>query len=384
MDSRQRITFPTVSAGLLQFDIRSDDSAGDGDFNDLVLTCSMPVSASEFVVYGHAKTYSGFCRWNPCYPWYLVIETPLALQQALLVPDLRRVIEKLYPERVPRRPGPNPPPGPLFTPLLIPTGAPTETTGLVFRSAATREIEPPAKVSDAKSRDQFHQAAVARLKGTASTATFDGSPLGAGSALLTREDVLNVALWADKYKVFTVCHVESAPGLLLGFQEYDRTSAEKAGGPYTGTGPREALGLAATDEQGNYIFRFSRSLTDFADETLDVAAGESVATQIFPDLIVQALGTGMAVDFETAPYFNIPNLYRIDLCMPYSSVHPSGACAGHDRIITKIGDIIVLNSALSGHPNTLDNGRITCRNANAPQTDCAAWRGALRVYCCFG
>jgi hypothetical protein len=383
-DSRQRITFPTVSAGLVRFDIQSDDTGADGDFNDLVLTCSIPVSASEFVVYGHAKTYSGFCRWNPCYPWYLVIETPFALEQALLNPDLRKVIEKLYPQRVPKRPGPNPPPGPLFTPLVIPTGAPTETSGLVFRSSGTGGVQPSGQISDAKSLEQFHQTAVAKLKGTASPVTFDGSPLSAGSALLSREDMLRVAQLADKYKVFPTCIIESAPGLLLNFQEYDRTSAEKAGGSYTGTGTREPLGLAATDEQGNYIFRFSRSLADFADETLDVGAGETVATQIFPDVIVQVLGTGMTVEFETVPYFNIPNLYRIDLCLPYGTVHPSGACAGHDRLYTKVGDILVLNAALFGHPNTFDNGRITCRNANAPQVDCAAWRGDLRMYVCFG
>src|SRR5262249_44579723 len=118
-------------------------------------------------------------------------------------------------------------------------------------------------------------------------------------------------------------------------------------------------------------------------ETLDVAPGETLATQIFPDVIVQVLGTGMAVDFETAPYYNIPNLYRIDLCLPYGAVHPSGACAGHDRVFTKIGDILVLKAALDGHPNRFDNGRITCRNANAPQVDCAGWRGDLRIYACF-
>src|SRR5436190_16346549 len=43
LDSRQRISFPTVSASLLSFDIRSDDTGADLDFNDLIITCSMPV-----------------------------------------------------------------------------------------------------------------------------------------------------------------------------------------------------------------------------------------------------------------------------------------------------------------------------------------------------
>jgi hypothetical protein len=177
----------------------------------------------------------------------------------------------------------------------------------------------------------------------------------------------------------------------LGFQEYDRTDAEKLGGPYTGTGPRQNLGLSATDEQGNYIFRFSQSLSAIVEEASDVGPGESLAAQIFPDVIVQALGTGMSVDYETAPYYNIPNLIRIDLCLPYDRVHPSRGCEAYDRVIFKIGDIITLHSALSHSPNFLDNGRITCRNANAPQVDCAAWRNmptvgrdGLRMYACFG
>ena len=94
IDSAQRITFPTVSAGLLRFDINTDDSGGDKDYNDMILTCSMPVAASEFVVYGNAKTYSGFCRWNPCYPWYYAIETQVAFQEALKVPELRKIIDR--------------------------------------------------------------------------------------------------------------------------------------------------------------------------------------------------------------------------------------------------------------------------------------------------
>lgn len=388
-DSRQRITFPTVTGGgsLLHFDIRTDDVGGgnDLDFDDLVLTCSMPTSASEFVVYGHAKTYQGRCFWNPCYPWYYVIDSALVLERALKVPALRAVIERLYPERIPK-PGPNPPPGPLFTPLVIPTGAPTVNTGTVFRSASTQSVQPEGDLTNEKDVRKFQEAAVSRLRGTAQPVSFDGSPVTAGATLLKSNELLALAKINDAALLFPICDVEAAPGLLLNFEEYDRTGAEKLGGPYTGTGPREILGLAATDELGNYIFRFSRSLSDIANETLDVGPGELLATQIFPDVIVQAIGTAMQVDYESAPYYNIPNLYRIDLCLPYGTVHPSsGSCDAFDRTIVKIGDIIVLHSALSGHPNTLDaSGRITCRNANAPVVDCAAWRGALRVYACLG
>jgi len=57
-------------------------------------------------------------------------------------------------------------------------------------------------------------------------------------------------------------------------------------GEYLG---RDKRGLI--DEQGNYIFRFSQSLSDIAEEASDVGPGESLSAQIFPDAIVQALGT---------------------------------------------------------------------------------------------
>jgi hypothetical protein len=394
VESRQRLGTPAVSGGLVRVDIRTDDvgGVGDLDFNDLVLTCSMPLSATDFIVYGNAKTYQGRCLWNPCYPWYAVIETSVSLAAALKVPRLKAIIEKLYPERIPR-PGPNPPPpDPYFKPIVIPTGTPVENNGLVFRSTAAQAALPDAEIKTEKDARRLQEASVALLRGSAQPVSFDGSPVSAGLALLAKSDVLDIAKINDKVALFPSCDVNPAPGLLLRFLEYDRTNAEKLGGPYTGGGAREVLGLAVTDEVGNYIFRFSRSLSDIADETLDVAAGETLATQIFPDVIVQALGTGMHVDYESAPYYNIPNLTRINLCLPYGTVHPStNSCQGVDRTIVKIGDIIVLHSALSGHPNTLDSiGRITSRNVLGPTTDCAAWRNiftggrkGLSVYGCL-
>lgn len=376
IDSRQRLGTPTVSGGVLRFDINTDDTGGDLDYNDLVVTCSMPVASSEFVVYGKAKTYQGNCIFNPCYPWYVLIDTVASLRAALEQPDLRKIIEKLYPERIPRWGGP-PDPGPMFKPMLLPKSGPQVSQGLVFRSSgSSTSIAPQGDVQNEKDVRKFHDAAVAKLRGRAVPATFDGAPAGAGVSLLTQQDLFNVAKISDRIKRFPFCNVEPAPGLLLRFQEYDRTDLEKAGGAYTGTGTRENLGLTVTDELGNYIFRFSRTLADLADEALDVAPGEDLATQIFPDVIVQAVGAGMDVQSETAPYFNIPNLVRIDLCLPYGSVHPSDPnCTGLDRIITKIGDVIVQHHAITGSPNTLTpDGRISCHLSGATQIDCGAWR----------
>jgi len=392
-DSAQRITFPTVSGGLVRFNIDSNDTGPDADYDDLVLSCSMPASASDYVVYGTVKTYAGLCLFNPCRDDYIVIDPPYtALNLCARFPELCGPLTRLYPERIRVRPRPIPDPPPEVTPLVIPTGAPSLRSGVVFQSRAggmpmagapRAEAKGAKKGGENASLERFEADAVERLQTSARVVTFNGAPAKAGADLLTAADFKAVAHIRDALIRFR-CDVQLAPGLLLRFQEYDRTASEKLGGPYTGTGPRDDLSLAVTDEQGNYIFRFSQTLIDIAAETSDVASSEVLATQLRPDVIVQVLGTGMTMTYETAPYYNIANLQRIDLCVPYDRAHPSRACAG-DRVIQRVGDIIVLHSALGGHPNTLDSqGRITSRNANAPQVDCAGWRGGLRVYGCFG
>jgi len=70
--------------------------------------------------------------------------------------------------------------------------------------------------------------------------------------------------------------VNPLPEFVLRFQEYDRTAAELAGGAYSGTGNRVNLGETLTDMNGNYIFRFSMSISEVVDEALtDVAVGEN-------------------------------------------------------------------------------------------------------------
>ena len=120
--SKDVITFPAVSGPNVQFDIRSDDAGGDLDFNDLVLTCSTAHTLEDFIVYGNVSYYTGFCRFNPCFRFSLVIDNLAGLLAALENPYLRVPIEKLYPDRVraalavPPRPLPDPPP---FRPLVV-------------------------------------------------------------------------------------------------------------------------------------------------------------------------------------------------------------------------------------------------------------------------
>ena len=105
--SNERISTPATIGGMLAFDIKSDDGGGSGgndrDYDDLVLTCSLVPSDSEFVLYGKVRSYSGLCRFNPCFPLpYVVIDTPGVLQRSLADARIRGAIEALYPERLRR------------------------------------------------------------------------------------------------------------------------------------------------------------------------------------------------------------------------------------------------------------------------------------------
>ena len=73
-DSEEQITTPTISLGQYRFDIQSNDTGGDLDFNDLILTCSMPATATDFLIFGNVTSYHGYCVFNPCYPRYFVID----------------------------------------------------------------------------------------------------------------------------------------------------------------------------------------------------------------------------------------------------------------------------------------------------------------------
>jgi hypothetical protein len=359
--SADRLTWPTLSAGQIKFDIRSNDSGADQDYDDLILTCSTPVNDSEFVLYGKVQTYSGLCRFNPCFPFpWVVIDTVGALKELLQYPSLRAVLEKLYPERlkVIRHPFPEPDPAP-FLPMMIPLSEVTEDiTPQAFERKISAETQATAQLEMRQARRSL------------SSAVFrDLSPY-----------VSDVAKLVDRFHFF--CSVEERPGLLLRFLEYDRTAAELTGGPYTGTGNRQILGLTVSDEQGNYIFRFTRTLADIAEEFDDVPAGGVLATELRPDVIVQVISGGAttSVLFETALYANIPTLKRIDLCFPESALNPGlTACQG-GRAIQAIGNIFTL----SGVGNTLDTvGRITATHPSGPQITRGAWVGGLHMFACF-
>ncbi len=393
VDTPDQITFPTMSGGNYRFDIQANFPADDPVYDDVILTCSTPVTLEDFLIFGNVSYYTDTCIFNPCFLPYLVIETPAALAAALRNPILRVPIEALYPDRLRVKPPPFPlPDPPPFTPLVIPlrdqTALPSKI-GQVFTvssnaSAAAKETPVLADAGPAATSVRSLNLSQPAQK----TINFD-----------------RVAVSSIIDHLFALCQTGPLPGASLGFQEYDRTNAELAGGAYTGTGNREDLGVCATDRNGNYIFRFSRTLAQYFTEALvDVAPGEDVLTQIFPDVIVRLLDFMRAGAFcyESAPYWNIPFLRQINICVPTSCVgRLPTACQGHLAIQgignINIGDVKAGYVPPAGSPpgygprvgfnNSLgEEGRITAKDTtvvDVPQARCAAWFSYLDFYACF-
>lgn len=366
VNSADQIKFPTVSTGNYRFDIETDDAGGDGDFNDLILTCSTPVTQTDFIIYGSATSYSGRCFF-PCWPGWLVIDTEATLSTALEYLPIRRAIERIYPERIIKKPIPQPDPPP-FVPMLIPLSGDRllpEKRAQVFR-VPQEEVRTELLKEALNVREQSLSLRTVALQSFADRVTFDLDRLGIASII-------------DRSAFF--CSTEKLAGFPISFEEYDRSAAELSGGPYTGTGPREDLGLTITDRNGNYIFRFSRSIDEFFEERdVDVATGEDEVVQRMPDLIAKLLDS-MApggVAFESAPYWNVPVLKRINLC--FRKPVRSGCQGG--RNIQQLGAIRM------GLASTVfdADGRITCTDtslADVPQARCAAWAGSVRLFGCF-
>jgi hypothetical protein len=361
--SAMRFKTPVTSSGgaIVSVDIESDDGGGGGDedFDDLILTCSMSASSSDFLLYGHASAYSANCVYNPCWRWALVIDSFAQLQVAVKNSAVLAAIQKLYPEVL--KPGPKNPgdPAPMrtFTPLILPT-------------PRSPSLPPPVKRS-----------ALRAAEGQAETRSL---AVGASAtALLDPALTLKLGHVLDGIERLPLrCRTTTLGNYGLRFQEYDRTAAELGGAAYTGTGNRDDLGTTATDAFGNYVFRFTRSLGDVIDEAFnDVGAGEDPNVQALPDVIAQVLGAGSVPAAETACHFNVRNVHRLDICVPDTNIVLPSSCVDN-RILTFIGKISLTSSL-----NTLDgSGRITALSTagNAPQIQCGVWWGNLDLWGCFG
>ncbi|MBZ8140760.1 hypothetical protein CLD22_12715 [Rubrivivax gelatinosus] len=355
-----RIGFPLIADGRVRVEI----SAEGVDADDLlVLGCSLPASSADTIVYGTARSYSGSGLFNPARNDLIVIDPPAPVAELCRrFPALYPVIDKLYPERLRLFPRHDPASG--LTPLVLPTGLPAQAQGLVLHSQAPAAAA-AALLASSHDPEQAEALAVAAL-GTTVQRSAGAHALGAGLRRLRRADLEALAQLRDA-GLRRSCELRPAAGQLLRIQRYERSSVESLGGPYTGSGTREYLGFAVADEQGHYLLRFSH---DAEIRTADAADDEALAAGLRPDLIVQALDTGLAPCWESAPYASVPNLQRIDLCIPYAAAHPGrvGSTSGSLRRSHEAW----AHAGVAGTHKPGGDARIGGRSANAPRVDCAA------------
>lgn len=384
--SEMRIKFPTVINGFYVFDIQSNDAGNDQDFDDLILTCSTPVTSSDFIVYGHVSDYYGNCLFNPCWRDWLVIDTPLVFQQALKNPIIYQAIKELYPERIPIKVNPNPPDPAPFKTMMIPilgnTPMPLKTASIFTRSASGNLLRSgKERKEEARERFVFNKTVTAQPMAEATLSRYAYDKIGLGRIIDITPHL--------------ICVREDVTNQTLQFKEYDRSVAELAGGPYTGDGDKLDLGSATTDINGNYIFRFTQSPSELVNEILhDVPAAEDPVLQMNPDVIVSIPDISGNPVYESAAYFNVPNLKRIDICLPKSVLRPARLCAT-DNLITSVGLIPVVGPQNTGWSATVRDdfntrytidGKITNNGglATAPRIDCGCWNGILDIWGCLG
>ena len=360
--SRARLANFRVDGGFFRVDIESDDGGGgpDEDFNDLILTASKPLSSSDWVVYGTAKTYKGFCRFNPCFPYpWIVVDTALQLERLLKYDQIRPIFEEAYGPDVASLAKRE-----KFKPLVLSRGG-TAAGGFAVRGKTEVEFKAKGKSKEKKlDVSRTAEAIVAQ------------SPFYVAN--VTAADLAII----DRVIAFAPCEVEPIAEAIMRFIEYDRTDSELGGGSYTGFGDRETLGVSATDEFGNYVFSFARTTAQLVTEALeDTPEGADPTVTANPDLIIQFVEDpdGVAV-YETAPYYDIPNIKRIDLCIPVAQMVPK-PCRG-DRVLQYLGDIPIINNPGS----TLhSDGTITNTSASesGPAITRGAWHGTVDIRGCF-
>ena len=344
-----------------------------------------PVTATDFIVYGHVSHYNDPCLFNPCFPFHLVVDNRPAFLEALKVPVLKESLEKLYGKRVSQAlRNPVPEPDDPFVPMIIPL---KDDTAIPQKEQLHLTVKPEEfsfKTSSKKTEKiTFNAVADQNIISLASEQTLSA---------IQSIDRIQLGRYVDRFRLF--CKSSPLSNVLLRFQEYDRSAAELAGDVYSGNGNREFLGRCFTDRNGNYIYRFTRDINDFVSDAVDdTAPGENAFTQQMPDIIAQLLDEDNPSTsvFETAPYWNIPLLRRINICIPDSKLTTiPKVCGQHDYMIQGIGNIELgpLNTGTnirSGFGNTLTaNGLITTSGTSpTPSTQCAAWKGNLEVLGCM-
>jgi len=317
-----------------------------------------------------------------------VIDTYEGWRKALKNPRLSDWIKKYYPERKPPIiVDPNPPDPPYFKPIVFDlTGEATQPrTILKYARVAAEEKKRESKAAKAEAEafaaTNFQLIREAQQQSEVASLALD-----------------KIQLIRDIEQLYYPCYTSAGTNLTLTFEEYDRTAAELSGGAYTGTGNRRLLGDTITDRNGNYIFRFRFDMTfPGLEDAADIAAGEDVNVVMFPDVIVKVVEYApFEVKFESAPYYNIPNLKRIDLCLPESSVHVSSACF-NGNLIGSLGNVFIggnQNTLAStsaaatqrhGYSNYLESTGVISVNSSLAGfgIECAAWGGTIDMKGCM-
>ncbi len=390
--SDTKIKYPKQVGSNYEFEIGSNDAYDDSDFNDLVLECSTPVNINDFIIYGKVSLYSGLCLFNPCYKGLFVIESYSALLEALKNPKIRDVLERFYPERIRDDIiGPKNPPDPVpFKPIVIDlfNEATLPKTQMFYQRNDDAKSKSRSKSKKAESASEYKASDFNLIKTVQSKASLEYSRYPNKIELAKTIDGL----------LFKKCTIAAATNTTLTFEEYDRTAAEKAGGAYTGTGNRRLLGDTITDMNGNYIFRFSFDMTfPWIEDSTDIAPGEDFNVVAYPDVIVKVTGLSpYNVLYESAPYYNIPNLKKINLCIPKSKIKPSSACF-NGNLIGSLGNVFIggnQNSTAStsvtalrrfGYSNYLEStGIVSVASSLAGfKIECAPWYGTIDFKGCM-
>lgn len=387
--SDTKIKFPHKVGTNYEFEIWSNDAwIGDKDYNDLILVCSTPVNINDFIIYGNASLYAGHCWFNPCWKGPFVIDTYESLIEVLKNSKLRDEIGRLYPERIPHLPDP-PDPGP-FKPIVIDLDKEImqPKIALVYKRIQNADTKSGAKLKTEELTSEFSVSNYTFLK------SVQKKPVLA-DIISSQTELAGII---DELVYAQLCSVKPASNITLSFEEYDRTAGEKAGGAYTGTGNRQLLGDSITDAYGNYIFRFTFDMTfPYIADSTDIAGGEDINVVAYPDVIVKVISfSPYKVLYESAPYYNISNLRRIDLCLPKSSVPPSSTCF-NGNLIGSLGNVFLggdQNSGASflpdklkryGYSNFLEaDGKISVGSSLAGfNIECAAWSGIIDMKGCM-
>ncbi len=320
----------------LNVEVESDDNVGLGDldFNDLVLQASRAVDNGDWCVWGQVKQYSG-CLFNPCLLPRLVVDDLLHVARRL-PPDLIRRLEPFLPE-LPPFDLPYPPPRdyrairveipPSMMQESLVTARPGQGRG-AFRTTGLKALSNPA-AETYKVVDASHVKAIDLMHG----------PIG---------------------KLKLKCHVDPAPGVVLRVIDYDPGPGESAGQLFAGTGDKEVLGHAITDDWGYYLFCFSWPYP-----------GATAGTR--PDIILQLIEPDEegvpAVKLESHISWDIDNLHRKDFCVPRHLVpEPSpDDVVTPGRIFQYVGNLPVVRIAQSGaergHGTSQTGDKVTVNRA---------------------